>query len=1698
MNRIAICDNVLQSTNWIGGPTEDVREYLFTHYKGSWPKNARIYHGSVAQCNDITPFDESGIEHLGNLKGDFYVVNWPADPVTIAIVVAVAVAAVALGVAIFMRPSANVKNQQESSPNNQLSDRQNRERINERIPDIVGEVWSTPDLIALPYKVFKSNREVEYSYMCIGRRYLDVAIVRDDLTPIEQISESSIEVYGPNTSPNSSDEPQLRIGTPIQEKIINVSRSNSVNGQVLIAPNKKTFTSNADQQIYFTPDSIILQGEGDFTSNFSASENITLPNVSVSPRSGSGDSVSLGGTYLISSVSQNQIVLANPATVNGGWDDMLSWTTPISKSVTLNLTGDGTGWIGPYIASIPDVSEIWCNFVGTGGCYELDSDGNQIGLNVRIEVRIQAINSSGDGIGDEVSYTAIILGSASERNQVGTTLKCKLPLAGPCKVRARRITNTDLRKGFSVVDEIQWRDLLSVSPVDQEHFGDVTTIQSVTWPTQDAIAIKERKLNCLVARKLPTKRPNSFDNSTANLTMTSSGPLANWTWWAKWGGFAIPVLPSDAVIVGIYASMKCSHAIGVSGSALMELAAHTAPTNIEGVTPSGSFYSTTGALALTQKNSGSQGTTLSWISTAELGIQMQQTLSLALADVADVTEMGIGIVYTSVSNGVVIDSMLDPPVSLSAGQSLAWAVPSTTSAGSGDFGATNGSAASTVRSHIGYFDTGTLVASKNAADIFCALALDPHIGNRVEADLDVPAIYAAIGPSGDNEVYFGTPLCSEFCFTFDDSKVSFEESVTDVATAAFSQAYRRGNVISVYFEKIQENSTILFNHRNKYPGSEVRTIRFGQFNDNDGLTADFIDPHSPNQPDIDFTSTLYFPIDKSAINPKKSTLVGVRNNVQAQILGWRIYNKMLYQNTAVEFNATQEAAPSIITERILVADNTRADTQDGQVDDQDGLELTLSQPITFVMGRSYTIFLQLTDGTIQSIDITAGSAPNKVVLGSAPSLSLVYDKTKFTQTTYIITDDTESRSAAFLLAEKAPQDGMLYQLKAINYDDRYYAHDNDFIDDLITENGGEGGYNAGYGTGDQTVSSVFVYARVQPWSLSYPVAGINSGYHFGRYTTGDGNRPVVVPILAPAGSTVTIEVTSGTVRCSDARPFVDGDGQLDDITGSSSGAEGTFPTLYLSGGDFPLGLGGLMMAFCSELMDGDLGQSVVEVHSVGNFATLTIPAGCGVEDGGNILLGINDDQFNDNIGGFYVDIKQTALPVEDTPVPADSSDGFLVNGEGAVGPTSFASQTGHNTAAFTPYNKANFSKNFLGITDTDQDGTQASVDSTKMDDSLNPITPGHVSHEDIHKILPTHLTKKHYAHFVPFKGNAEFGENCNTESNVNSQLNDMIARGFDGIIVDWYGQGTFSDKVLLKIQANLASRTANTFKFIVQADQGISGLTQAVLITQITYLQSQYFADANYGQQSTKSILMFFNVRSRLSSANMIAAKAATTGSTAFWIDEGISHVAEAWVDGTFDWAHDYHHGEWTGADPHNLAAVSAYIAAAISSGKPYMVGLCMGFNGTTTRDPNWSDGKHLPQSNGACFLDIAATIEGAIDSACMGVQLITWNDYKEGTPVVLGIQNNIAVAATLVTDDLNWTASGGTGDESTIAHYQIWQTLDNGLNLIPVAQVNTGVGTFDLTTVVLVAGKTYKLYVEAVGKPCIRNHFSNGVDYTA
>lgn len=773
MNTVILCENPVEESTWVTHQVEDVCQFLKEHFK-TWPDSARIYHDQVSLSNDVTPYDESSIQRLEKLTGKFYVVIYPEGIETIFIVIAIAVAAVSIGLSFLLRPSAspNVKSQNESSPNNELAKRDNRARPGERIPDIYGKLWATPDLIQVPYRIFDgTGTEIEYCYMCIGRGEFTIAAVRDDLTPIDEITGSSVEVYPPLTSPNSG-APQLRIGAAINEPLRTVRPLNSINGQSLIAP---------------------------------------------------------------------------------------------------NLTGGGL-FSGPFLIGDSSTTEIWCNFVAQSGLYAINNTGAQIAQSADIQVGLTPCDAAGNALGIEILHNITINGSAVSKQRIGITQKIVLPASGTYLIRAKRTSNTTITAGTSVVDEIQWREALAITPVTNLHFGNVTTVQTLSLPTPNALALKQRKLNLLLTRNV------------------LKGTLA---------GGAVTFTPNRQ-------------------------------------------------------------------------------------------------------------------------------------------------------------------PSVIAADIINDIALDARLGNRQSSELDLPGIYQAMS---DITTYFGTSRVIEFCFTFDDSKVSFEEMVQDIAASIFCNAYRRGNVISIFFEKLAVNSKMLFNHRNKIPKSETRTVTFGYFQDNDGITLEYTDPNAPNFPNQDTITSIYFPEDQSAINPKKITAVGVRNNVQAKLLGWRYYQKLKFQNTAVEFEATHEAAMRILNERILVADNTRPDTQDGEIVAQNGLVLTTSQPVNMPnvttgfgsLPINWTVFLQHYDDTVEAIGCVQSGA-NQITLNAPPSIPLIMGVETFARTTYIIVADrgisstgSVVRSSAFLLSEKTPKQKNTYTVKAVNYDANYYSHDTDVINGIITD-----------------------------------------------------------------------------------------------------------------------------------------------------------------------------------------------------------------------------------------------------------------------------------------------------------------------------------------------------------------------------------------------------------------------------------------------------------------------------------------------------------------------------------------------------------------------------------------------------------------------------------------------------------------------
>src|ERR1035441_4341496 len=119
------------------------------------------------------------------------------------------------------------------------------------------------------------------------------------------------------------------------------------------------------------------------------------------------------------------------------------------------------------------------------------------------------------------------------------------------------------------------------------------------------------------------------------------------------------------------------------------------------------------------------------------------------------------------------------------------------------------------------------------------------------------------------------------------------------------------------------------------------------------------------------------------------------------------------------------------------------------------------------------------------------------------------------------------------------------------------------------------------------------------------------------------------------------------------------------------------------------------------------------------------------------------------------------------------------------------SLTNHNTSAYAAYNQANFAANFGTTTWINQNGTTMAADPTQMDESLNPITPGHVSKTDVHMLIPSRPDLRWFANGTCWFGGGShisIGLNNNTTSYAAAMITDMKNRGFNGVVIDWEGR----------------------------------------------------------------------------------------------------------------------------------------------------------------------------------------------------------------------------------------------------------------------------------------------------------------------
>lgn len=392
--------------------------------------------------------------------------------------------------------SNNLANQQAESPNNSLTDRNNKARPYERTYDICGRVQTIPNNLMTTYKVFdNAGRIIEYGYYDAGRGYLDVKAedITDGDTKVQEITGTSVAVYAPYTSPNNTSSPQLLVGEAIDQKLYITIASNEVDGAVLKAQNGIRVNPSDTGEISLQGATGIVR---DATGDSAFTEILSVGDVAVFNLILVKDVANVSGNYMVTYVDDFEVRVA----VGG----MLTEWQKLPSGFT-RLTQGNEAWISPsntYDKSLTDwttlnrlpVERIVANIAAANGMYK--DNGSKLRASVTVELQYQLLDTTGTPYGPIYSKQGTISGRSSD--YTGVTIYADLPSASNVRVRARRVTNLDLAFEGTVVDEVSYINLYGQIRDTTPNYGNRTTVHSARKQTPRAAEVKQPQLRMVV------------------------------------------------------------------------------------------------------------------------------------------------------------------------------------------------------------------------------------------------------------------------------------------------------------------------------------------------------------------------------------------------------------------------------------------------------------------------------------------------------------------------------------------------------------------------------------------------------------------------------------------------------------------------------------------------------------------------------------------------------------------------------------------------------------------------------------------------------------------------------------------------------------------------------------------------------------------------------------------------------------------------------------------------------------------------------------------------------------------------------------------------------------------------------------------------------------------------------------------------
>ena len=369
---------------------------------------------------------------------------------------------------------------------------------------------------------------------------------------------------------------------------------------------------------------------------------------------------------------------------------------------------------------------------------------------------------------------------------------------------------------------------------------------------------------------------------------------------------------------------------------------------------------------------------------------------------------------------------------------------------------------------------------------------------------------------------------------------------------------------------------------------------------------------------------------------------------------------------------------------------------------------------------------------------------------------------------------------------------------------------------------------------------------------------------------------------------------------------------------------------------------------------------------------------------------------------------------------------------------------------------------------------------------------GNVSKVDVHSLLYTGATSKIYAHLLLWFGGSNHmsvGYSSTNATQIHNQITDMISRGIDGVIIDWYGPNNSIDQATKLVMAEAEKHPG--FTFAIMIDQGAiewdscPGCSpQQALIGQLQYIEQTYFSSPAYMTQQGRPVVTNFNIDlSYTVDWTAVAAALSTQPVFFFQNNDGFAHTLS---DGSYSWVM-----------PTTTDYGMSYLASFYDTGMPLTTEQTVGaaYKGFNDSLAAWGSGRIMGQQCGQTWLQTFSEIDDLYNSGkqLSALQLVTWNDYEEGTEIESGINNCLTVSAVVSGSALQWAIKG---DGTTVDHYVAYISTD-GQNLMSLGEFSASTTSMNLCSYSIPNG-TYTLFLQAVGRPSITNQMSGAVKFTS